>query len=186
MTLQLPPTSTVKKRTSFRRRLVKFHQLQVHYQPEVVPLLTQLPLSDPTASPDTNSIYDIPLLLPSLLPPDVRCKCSKQLTSMEKELRIGQCCDSLSQLRTKLTAQARLLKHKYVNIRHQGPNTRLRDLLNRIKKKVDIVADKYSHARKMLQALNLSNSSEWRSEFLELRPQDICCMAEAELPNAPT
>ena len=105
---------------------------------------------------------------------------------MEKELRIGQCCDSLSQLRTKLTAQARLLKHKYVNVRHQGPNTRSRDLLNRIKKKVDVVADKYSHARKMLQALDLSDSSEWRSEFLELRPQDIRCMAEAELPNAPT
>ena len=104
---------------------------------------------------------------------------------MEKELCISQCRDSLSQLQTKLTAQAQLLKHKHTNVCHQGPNTCSRDLLNHIKK-VDVVADKYSHAHKMLQALNLSDSSEWHSEFLELRPQDICCMAKAELPNAPT
>ena len=105
---------------------------------------------------------------------------------MEKELRIGQCHDSLSQLQTKLTAQARLLKHKYVNVRHQGPNTCSRDLLNCTKKKVEVFAGKYSHARKMLQALNSSDSSEWRLEFLELKPQDVHCMAEAELPTAPT
>jgi hypothetical protein len=34
---------------------------------------------------------------------------------METELRIGQCRDSLAQLRTKLNAQARLLKHKYIS-----------------------------------------------------------------------
>lgn len=105
---------------------------------------------------------------------------------MEKELRIGQCRDSLSQLRTNLTAQARLLKHKYVNVRHQVPNTRSRDLLNRIKKKIDASAIKYNHARNMLQALDRSSGSEWRSEFLKLRPNDIRCMAQAELPSAPT
>ena len=185
-TSPLPPTSVVEKRTFFRRCLAKFRQLQARYQPEVAPLLAQLSTNIPVASLDTESIRDIPLLLPSSLPPDTRCKCSKRLISMEKELRIGQCRDSLSQLQTNLTAQARLLKHKYVNVRHQGPNTRSHDLLNRVKKKIDASAAKYNHAREMLQVLDSSDRPEWRSEFLELRPQDIRCMAQAELPDAPT
>lgn len=105
-TLLLPPTSIIEKRTSFCCCLIKFRQLQAHYQPEVTPLLAQLPLSDPTTSPDTDSIHNILLLLPSSLPPDIQSKCLKRLTSMEKELHIGQCRDSLSQLWTKLMAQA--------------------------------------------------------------------------------
>ena len=158
----------------------------MRYQPEVASLLVELFPSNSAGSPDTDSIQDVPLLLPSSLPPEVLLKCSKRLASMEKELRIGQCRDSLSQLRTNLSAQARLLKHKYVNVRHQVPNTRSRNLLNRVRVKVEANGAKYSYARKMLQALERSDSAAWRSEFLELRPQDIRCMGQAELPSAPT
>jgi hypothetical protein len=105
---------------------------------------------------------------------------------MEKELRIGQCRDSLVQLRTKLTAQARLLKYKYVHVRHQAPNTRSRNLLNRIGTKVNVVAAKYRHAFAMLQALDPCSGSEWRAEFLELQKQDVRCLSQAELPEAST
>ena len=73
---------------------------------------------------DVDTIQDTPLYLPSSLPPETLSACSKRLVSMETELRIGQCRDSLVQLRTKLNAQARLLKYKYVHVRHQAPNTR--------------------------------------------------------------
>ena len=176
-----PPTAIVELRTVFRRCLVKFRQLQAEYQPETIPLLAQLP----SAGQDPDCIHQISLLLPSSLPPEALSICSTRLVSMEKQLRIGQCRDSLTQLRTKLTAQARLLKHKYVNVRHQAPNTRSRNLLNRNTAKITAIATKYRHALTTLYVLD-PDGSEWRSEFKELRKQDIRCFSEPELPDAPT
>ena len=105
---------------------------------------------------------------------------------MEKELRIGQCCDSLTQLRTKLNTQACLLKHKYINIRHQAPNTRSWNLLNRVNAKIEAIATKYCHAFARLQVLDQGSGSEWRWEFFELRSQDVHGLSEAELPSALT
>lgn len=105
---------------------------------------------------------------------------------METELRIGQCRDSLAQLRTKLTAQARLLKYKYVHVRHQVPNTRSRNLLKRVNAKIEVISAKYRHALRMLQALDPRRMSEWHLEFLELGKQDVRGLSQAELPNAPT
>ena len=105
---------------------------------------------------------------------------------METELRIGQCRDALIHLRTKLVAQARLLKYKYVHVRHQGPNTRSRNLLNRINAKIVTISAKYRHAFAMLGVLDPCRTSEWRSEFFELRKQDIRGLSQAELPDAPT
>lgn len=181
MTSGLPPTSVVELRTSFRRRLAKFRQLLPQYQPEVISLLAQCPIAT-----DVDTVHNIPLYLPSSLPPEVLSKTSKRLVSMEIELRIGQCRDALVQLRTKLNAQARLLKYKYVHVRHQGPNTRSRDLLNRVNTKIVAISSKYRHAFAMLGILDPCRTSEWRSEFLELRKQDVRGLSQAELPNAPT
>ena len=82
---------------------MKFHQLQAQYQPEVVLLLNQLPAT----SMDSGTIHNTPLYLPSSLPRDVLSKSSKRLVSMEMDLWIGQCRDSLAQLCTKLSAHAR-------------------------------------------------------------------------------
>ena len=177
-----PPTSVVELRTAFRRRLAKFRQVQVQYQPEVVHLLALLP----DMSADVDAAQDIPLYLPSSLPRDVLVKCSERLVSMEAELRIGQCHDSLVQLRTKLTAQARLLKYKYIHVRHQAPNTRSRNLLNRVGVKIKTIATKYRHALTALKILDPDGKLERRSEFLELRGQDIRGISQAELPDAPT
>jgi len=181
-TSELLPTSVVELRMAFRRSLIRFRQLQAHYQPEVVPLLAQLP----SIGQDFDTVHETSLLLPSSLPPETLSKCSKRLVSMERELRIGQCRDSLAQLRTKLTAQARLLKHKFIHVRHQVPNTRARSLLNRINEKIETIATKYRHALAMLQALDKRGASVWRLEFLELRKQDVRCLSQAELPDAPT
>ena len=161
---------------------MKFRQLQTQYQPEVVSSLGQF--SATGMDPDT--IHNTPLYLPSLLPLETLSKCSKQLVSMEKELRIGQCRDSLVQLHTKLSAQARLLKYKYVNVRHQALNTRSRNLLSHINTKIEVIATKYRHAFAMLQVLDQHGEAEWHLEFLKLRGQDVRGMLETELPNAPT
>jgi hypothetical protein len=176
-----PPTSVVELRTAFRRRFVKFRQLQAQYQPEVTPLV-----NIPAPSPDPYAIHDAPLYLPSTLPPEALGVCSKRLVLMETELRMGQCRDSLIQLRTRLSAQARLLKYKYVHVRHQGPNTRSQGLVARATAKIETAAIKYRHALAMLQSLDQCETSEWRSEFLELRNQDVRGLSQAALPNAPT
>ena len=181
-----PPTSVIEMRTTFRRRLTKFRQFQAQYQPEVLSIVPPPSQSASPTDPDINVIQDTPLLLPSSLPPEHLLDCSRRLVKMEAELRIGQCRDSLTQLRINLTAQARLLKHKYVNVRHQIPNTRSGRLLIRVNGKIEACAIKYRHAFETLQVLDPSNSFGWRSEFLELKPQDVRGMAQPELPSAPT
>lgn len=105
---------------------------------------------------------------------------------METELRVGQCHDSLVQLRTKLNAQARLVKYKYVNVRHQIPNTRSRNSLGRVNAKIEAFATKYRHAFLMLCALDPRGTFGWRSDFLELRSQDVRGLSQPELPKAST
>jgi hypothetical protein len=53
-------------------------------------------------------------------------------------------------------------------------------------KKTQAVVAKYRRAFTSLQVLDSRDGSEWCSEFLELRKQDVRCFSEAELPNAPT
>ena len=105
---------------------------------------------------------------------------------METELRVAQCRDSLTQLRTQLNAQARLSKYKFVHVRHQRPNTRSRNSIGRVDAKIKTLAAKYRRAFMMLSTLDPCGESKWSSEFLELRNQDIRALSEAELPNAPT
>ena len=181
-TTEFLPTSAVELRTSFRRRLLKFRQLQAQYQPEVTSLLAQLSATNM----DVDAIQNTPLYLPSSLPSKLLAECSKRLVTMETELRTGQCRDSLAQLRTKLNALARLLKYKYVHVRHQAPNTRSRVSLSRINTKITALAAKYRHAFAALQVLDPHETSGWRSDFLELRSQDVRGLSEAELPDAPT
>ena len=78
------------------------------------------------------------------------------------------------------------VKYKYVHVRHQAPNTRSRNLLNRINVKIDTIAAKYRRALTALQALDTCGKSEWRSEFHKLRKQDVRYLSQAELPKAPT
>ena len=147
-------------------------------------MLTQLPTTD--TEPD--AIHNAALHLPSSLPLEILKRCSQRLVLMEKELRVGQCRDALAQLRTKLNARARLLKHKYVNIRGQLPNTRALGLVKDVNVKIDAAATRYRNALTMLRALDrtASGGSEWRSEFFELGPQDVRGLSTAELPDAPT
>ena len=186
MTSSSLPISVVELRTTVRRRLFKFRQLQTRYQPEVSSLLPQPSLSVSETDPGTDAIQNAPLLLPSSLPPEYLDRCSKRLVVIETELRIGQCRNSLSQLCANLAAKTRLLKYKYVNVRHQAPNTRSRDLVNQTSEKIDACTVKYRHAFKTLQTLDPSDNFKWQSEFHELRPQDVRGLAQPELPSAPT
>ena len=132
-TSELLPTSIIEFRISFCCCLVRFRRLQTQYQPKTALLLVQLSV----VNEDTDTIQDTPLYLPSSLPPEILSKCSKQLVSMEAELQVAQCHNTLTQLRTQLSTQARLFKYKFIHVRHQRPNTRSRNAIGRVNAKIE-------------------------------------------------
>ena len=145
------------------------------YQPELATIAT--PLDD--------DVVDVSLCLPSSLPPETRANSSPKLVQMERELRLGQCHDSLSSLRLHLHSRSRLLKDKYLNVRHQGPNTKSRELVNRVSARISACADKYRAARSALDALDPDPVAPWRRELLILQAKDIRGMSEPKLPDHP-
>ena len=166
--------STIELRTTVRRQLTKLRQLQRVYQPE----LNLTPLS-----PD-DDVLNLPLFLPSGLPRDTRSK-SPKLAEMEKDLRLGQCSDALDSLRINLHSKSGLLKDKYINVRHQGPNTRSREFIGRISSRISVAADRYTVAYTALDALDPDSAAEWRTEFRPLHANDIRGMSESSLPDHP-
>lgn len=84
---------------ALRRQLAKFRDVQAMYQPELATI----------ATPPDDDTVDTPLYLPSSLLPEVRAKCAPRLVQMEKELRLGQCEDTLSSIRLNLHSRSRIL-----------------------------------------------------------------------------
>ena len=143
------------------------------YQPE-------LGLIPPSPNED---VVNVPLFLPSSLSLDIRMKCSPKLVTMEKDLRLAQCYDTLSSLQLHLHSKSWLLKDKYVNICNQGPNTKLQELLNRVSAWVLTAADQYTTAFLALNALNMDPGAQWQTELFVLRTNNIHGMSELSLPN---
>lgn len=104
---------------------------------------------------------------------------------MEMELRVSQCYDALSTLRLHLHSRSRLLKDKYVNVRHQGPNTRSRELLDRVSAQVSAAAERYTTAFSALNILDTNPKAQWRTELQVLNVNDIRGMSEPLLPDHP-
>ena len=178
-------TEVIEQRTLFRDRLLKFRHLQRVFQPETLVLLTVPPTSSPVViSDDGDDVHLTTLLLPSSLPSETLVKASPKLIEMEKELRLGQCQDALAQLRSHLHSRARVLKDKFVNVRHQGANTRSRGLLDRISAKIDMSAEKYRAAYLALHTLDSNPAAKWRAELQPLRQGDIRTMSGEDMTCA--
>ena len=145
-------------------------------------MLLAAPLDSPSIviSDDDNDVQSTSLLLPSSLPPEILIKTSVKLAEMEKELRLGQCQDALAQLRGHLHSRARILKDKYVNVCHQAPNTRSRNLLDRVLAKINASAGKYRAAYTTLLTLDLDPTAKWRSELKPLDRNDIQSMSNTD------
>ena len=169
------PVNIIEQRTALRRQLAKFRSLQVVYQPE---------LSISTTSPD-DDVLDASLHLPSSLLPEARANCAPKLVRMETELRLSQCEDALSSLRLQLHSRSRTLKDKFINVRHQGPNTKSQDLLRRVSARISSCVGKYRAARAAIDALDPDPTASWRDDFLPLRDQDIRGMSEPKPSNHP-
>ena len=100
---------------------------------------------------------------------------------MEKELQLGQCQDALAQIRGYLHSWVRIFKDKYVNIRHQVPNTCSHNLLDRVSAKINTSAEKYQAAYASLLALDSDPTVKWRSELQPLHRKDIWSMSDTDM-----
>lgn len=169
------PVAIIEQRTTVRRQLAKFRSLQAVYQPELAAITT----------PSDDDVANVSLHLPSSLSPDVRASCAPKLVLMEKELRLGQCYDALFSLRLYLHSRSRMLKDKYLNIHHQGPNTRSRESLGRVSARISTCVAKYRAARAALDALDPDPMAVWRRDFLTLHEKDIRGMSEPKPPDHP-
>lgn len=150
-----------------------FRALQQEYQP-------QLGLDPP--SPD-DDILNVSLHLPSSLSVDARAACSPKLVSMEKDLRLAQCYDALSSLRLHLHSMSRLLKDKYINIRHQGPNTKSRELLKSVSARITTATDRYNAAYLALSTLETDPRAKWRTTLFILHKDDVRGLSEPSRPD---
>ena len=169
------PVSIIEQHTALQRQLAKLCNLQAMYQPELATIAT--PLDD--------DVVDVSLCLPSSLPPKTCANSSPKLVQMERELCLGQCHDSLLSLQLHLHSRSQLLKDKYLNVHHQGPNTKSWKLVNWVSARISACADKYRAACSALDTLDPDPAASWHNELLILQAKDIHGMSEPKLPNHP-
>lgn len=84
-------------------------------------------------------------------------------------MRAAQCEEALESLRNQLAVKSRYLMYKGTNVRHQGPNTKARALLQVNEAKICVCAECYHVAYNAWVHLAGSGHPEWR----ELRAEDI-------------
>jgi hypothetical protein len=104
--------------------------------------------------------------------------CIPGLSNTEQELRDAQCLSSLEQLRNHLHIKSRLITHKGIHVRHQGPNTRARALIKRNETKIRQLTQKYQDARAALLLLAGGNDAAVGWEVL--KEEDVRCMEDSE------
>ncbi|KAI9070330.1 hypothetical protein FKP32DRAFT_1558146, partial [Trametes sanguinea] len=166
------------RRNALRRKIQKLRDLQAIYMPAALPLLAD----DPAAQTDIELIEDVRIGLPSEIHAAHRALAgTPRLQEMEARLREAQCRDALQEIRNRLHIINHLYRYKQANVRHQGPNTRVRaDLASQDERKARAV-DKYRRARRAM--LTLSGPGEWEGRFRRLEDKDVRGLEEDD-PDA--
>jgi len=130
------------KQNALSRLIQNWREVQLVYIPHVATLLLQ-PQSPPDAtasSPPGVLAKNIPLLLPSSLPPHI-CALPelKEICKLERRLREPQADDTLSEVRHQRRIIQGLWLFKRLNVSGTGnrPNTRMLSLYQRFNNKTD-------------------------------------------------
>ncbi|KAF7331581.1 hypothetical protein MKEN_00037500 [Mycena kentingensis (nom. inval.)] len=155
-------------RKKLGKSIKRLRDLQATYTPTALTHLASLDLSDNILA------EDIPLLLPSSIPPSLREGCKDGLLEIEARLRHAQCQSALAQLRHQLHIKARLLIYKKLQLRHQGMNTRSRALVARNEQKIKSHSDLYQAARAAL--CQIESAVVWPP----LLASDIRCLEDPD------
>ncbi|KAI0653954.1 hypothetical protein C8Q70DRAFT_1048186 [Cubamyces menziesii] len=156
------------RRTSLRRKVQRFRDLQGVYMPAASLILSE----DPACRTDVQEVERIRLGLPSEISASRRSAiCSPRLLEIEARLREGQCRSALQDLRGKLHTIHQLYSYKRLNVRNQGPNTRARAGIAHQECGKDLAVRRYRCARRA--KLALSGPGDWEKELQVLEDGDI-------------
>ena len=164
------------KRNALSRLIQNWREVQFVYIPHVATLLLQ-PQSppDPTASSPPGVLAEnIPLFLPSSLPPHIRALPElKEICKLERRLREPQADDALADVRRQRRIIQGLWVFKRLNVSGTGnrPNTRMLSLYQRFNNKTDRAAQKYRVAWRALSILDPDGS--WSRRLKELKSKDV-------------
>ncbi|KAJ7102966.1 hypothetical protein C8R43DRAFT_1141089 [Mycena crocata] len=136
-------------RLAFTSKLRTFRSLQQVYTPGAA---RNMAAEDERREGDAPAplAEHVRLWMPSELPAD---GCHGNLPGMEAKLRLAQCTDALSAIRTRLHAKRHLIAFRDENVRGQVRSTRARSLIDQVGSRVDALFHKYVDARKALTSL---------------------------------
>ena len=146
------------------------------YVPHVVTLLLQ-PQSPPdttVSSPPGVLAENMPLFLPSSLPPHIRALPElKEICKLEHRLREPQADDALAEVRRQRRIIQGMWHFKRLNVSGTGnrPNTRMLSLYQRFNNKTDRAAQKYRVTWRVLSVLDPNGS--WSRRLKELKAKDV-------------
>jgi len=163
---------------TLHRKITSWIEIQHMYIPSL--MLHHQKIIDKLPEDRTETaVYDISLLLPSALPPNVECDI--RLFNIEFQLRYAQCTDSLDELRDALCVRSYLCMDKARFQRGQRANTRSQGIIDRVQRKVITSATKYRVARSALVRLSRRlGKVGWEHHILELKPEDVRPLTDEE------
>lgn len=167
------------KRLAIWKKLASFRDLQRIYVPGALRAMereeeqrTSLDLPPPEAE-------RVKLWLPSELSDADRCTgCMPSLPSMEKELRKAECYDTLDHIRDRLHAKKHLIDDRIRHVTGQRQGTKSNTIIGEVTERINLLADKYRHARSALWALG--GKDEYGPIFQELKPEHLTLDYEEE------
>ncbi|KZP10423.1 hypothetical protein FIBSPDRAFT_758379 [Athelia psychrophila] len=163
-------TQVQERKNSLRRKINSWTNIQHLYMPEVAALRAR---EDRAASDSGTEIqvYNIPLHFPSSL---TQIRTNAKLYEYEFRLRRAQAYEALDELRQHLRLRSHMYKYKDRHVSGQRANTRSRNLITNVQRRVDASVIKYTSARTALTSLALHTGDVgWDSQLKELKDEDI-------------
>jgi hypothetical protein len=137
-----------------------------------------------TANQSTEEPEEQVLFLPSDFP-DAKLRHQfnmDHLASIEIQLREGEAYDAIRDVRLAVKHINGLTYQKQMGIRHSGPNTRAKEMIDDVKRKRDGHIDKYDAARQAMINLGCTRVGD-KDEFPKLTVADAA-MPHTERPHA--
>jgi hypothetical protein len=155
-----------------------WYKVQQLYLPEAAIIREKDHMSGRTSAPPI-----LPQHLPLHLPSSIisQAPCNIKIAEFEFQLRYAQANDALNTLRHYLRLRSHLWIFKTKFERGQRPNTRARNVIERVTHKINMAAATYRNARNALVSLSpLLNQVGWEVSLQVLKVTDIRAMKEDE------
>lgn len=160
------------KRNMLSIGIRQWREVQLAYTPAVASLILQRSSDMAIGSESMELAEDIPLFFPSSVPVVLR-ETMNTVVARELRLRKAQAEEALEDVCRGRRMITGLTQFKKLNICGAGnkPNTRMRNLHNRLQRRIQRAAKRYQAAREAVQ--QLEPGGIWSDQFRQLEQSDI-------------